>query len=119
MSNTSKILKLLKEKPLTSKEIAVELRLTENDARVYLNRLKKKKRIEVIDKKGRYKMYFISRKVNQEEINLINELYYDLANLYNFMKFKMKPAIEFSPEDLHFLEMIKDKIEQKELGDQD
>lgn len=118
MSNTSNILKLLEEKPLTSKEIAIKLGLTENDARVYLNRLKKKKRIEVIDKKGRYKIYSILKEVDQDKISLIADLKYDLSNLYNFMKFKMKPSIKFSPEDLSFLEKIKDKIEQKNLVDQ-
>ena len=34
------------------------------------------------------------------------------------MKFKMKPSIEFSPEDINFLEKIKDKIEQHNIVNQ-
>jgi len=119
MSKKEKILELLKQGPLTSKEIAEKLGFEKQETRIYLLRLKKATKIYSLEKRGRYNIYSLVEKISSKEKAIIQDLKYNLANLYNFMKFKMKPAIEFSHEDFHFLEMIKDKIEQKDLEDQD
>ncbi len=118
MSKKEQILELLKQKPLTSKEISDKLGFEEQETRTYLLRLKKANKIYSLEKRGRFNVYSIVEKIGSKEKAIIQDLKYDLANLYNFMKFKMKPAIEFSPEDITFLGKIKDKIEQKNLVDQ-
>ena len=115
MSKKEQILELLKQEPLTSKEISDKLGFEKQETRTYLLRLKKANKIYSLEKRGRFNVYSIVEKVGSKEKAIIQDLKYDLASLYNFMKFKMKPAIEFTPEDIHFLEKIKDKIEQKNL----
>lgn len=118
MSKKEQILELLRQEPLTSKEISTKLGFEEQETRIYLLRLKKANKIYSLEKKGRYYIYSIVEKIGSKDKAIIQDLKYDLANLYNFMKFKMKPAIDFSPEDIHFLEKIKGKIEQKNIVDQ-
>lgn len=114
MSKKEKILELLKEENLTSKEIAIKLQFKETETRVYLLRLIKEKKIKSIGKKGRFKIYSIIKKANSEELALIQELKFDLAHLYNLIKYKMiiRPEINLLPEDEIFLEKIKNKIEK-------
>jgi predicted ArsR family transcriptional regulator len=57
MTNKEKILELLKEKDLTIEDMAKALKLTENEIRVYINRLKAKDKVKSIGKRGRYKIY--------------------------------------------------------------
>ena len=118
MSKKEQILELLKQEPLTSKEISTKLGFEEQETRIYLLRLKKANKIYSLEKRGRFNVYSIVEKIGSKDKAIIQDLKYDLANLYNFMRFKMKPTIEFSPEDIHFLEKIKDKIEQKNIVNQ-
>ena len=118
MSKKEQILELLKQEPLTSKEISTKLGFEEQETRIYLLRLKKAIKIYSLEKRGRFNVYSIVEKIGSKDKAIIQDLKYDLANLYNFMRFKMKPTIEFSPEDIHFLEKIKDKIEQKNIVNQ-
>ncbi len=113
MSKKDQILDLLKQEALTSKEIAKKLDFEEQETRIYLLRLKNTNKIHVLEKRGRFNIYSIVEKIGSKEKAIIQDLKYDLANLYNFMKYKMKPAIEFTPEDLKFLERIKNRIEEK------
>lgn len=118
MSKKEKILELLKQKSLTSKEISDKLGFEEQETRTYLLRLKKANKIYSLEKKGRFNIYSIVEKIGSKEKAIIQDLKYDLANLYNFMKFKMKPVIDFTPEDIKFLEKIKEKIDKTNLLDQ-
>ena len=115
MSKKEQILELLRQEPLTSKEISTKLGFEGQETRTYLLRLKKANKIYSLEKRGRYNVYSIVEKIGSKDKIIIQDLKYDLANLYNFMKFKMKPGIEFSPEDIRFLEKIKDKIEQNNI----
>lgn len=114
MTKKERILELLKKENLTSKEIAIKLQFKETETRVYLLRLIKGKKIKSVGKKGRFKVYSIIKKVKSEEKALIQELKFDLAHLYNLMKYKMilRPEINLLPEDEIFLEKIKNKIEK-------
>lgn len=118
MSKKDQILELLKQETLTSKEISTKLGFEEQETRIYLLRLKKANKIFSLEKRGRFNVYSIVEKIGSKHKAIIQDLKYDLANLYNFMKFKMKPSIEFSPEDINFLEKIKDKIEQNNIVNQ-
>lgn len=116
MTKKDQILDLLRQESLTSKEIANKLNFEEQETRIYLLRLRKANKIHVLEKKGRLNIYSIVRETTKsKEKAIIQDLKYDLANLYNFMKYKMKPAIEFTPEDFNFLERIKKKIEKNNL----
>jgi len=115
MSKKEQILELLRQEPLTSKEVSTKLGFEEQETRTYLLRLKKANKICSLEKRGRFHIYSIVEKIGSKDKIIIQDLKYDLANLYNFMKFKMKPAIEFSPEDIRFLEKIKGKIEQNNI----
>lgn len=118
MSKKDHILDLLKQEALTSKEIAKKLDFEEQETRIYLLRLKNANKIHVLEKRGRFNIYSIVEKIGSKEKAIIQDLKYDLANLYNFMKYKMKPAIDFTPEDINFLENIKSKIDKTNLLDQ-
>jgi predicted ArsR family transcriptional regulator len=111
MTNKEKILELLKEKDLTIEDMAKTLKLTENEIRVYINRLKVKNKVKSIGKRGRYKIYSIKEPLTPEKKTKIQELLYDLSYLYNLMsnKMKLKEGIDFLPEDISILKKIKKK----------
>lgn len=117
MTNKEKILELLKEKDLTIEDMAKALKLTENEIRVYINRLKAKDKVKSIGKRGRYKIYSIKEPLTPEKKTKIQELLYDLSYLYNLMSNKMnlKEGMDFLPEDISMLKKIKEKIEKEDL----
>lgn len=74
--NKERILDLLKLESLTSKELAKELNLSDQDTRTYILRLKKENKINVIGKKGRYYVYksnFFGRKGIEPQITKTKE----------------------------------------------
>ena len=117
MGNKEEILKILSQEALTSEEIASKIGLTENEVRVYLNRLKKLNRIRVIDKKERYKVFAIVKPIDSKQLGVIQELKYFLSQLYYLLKFKfqVKPELFISEEDQNFLNKIKAIIEKNDF----
>ena len=107
MGHKESILKLLSDNKFTSKEIANYLNLSENAVRVYLNRLKKKKMIKVVDIKDRYMVY--EKSTPDEESAQIIELKLLLAYLLKLMnhKYERKKNVNLSDEDLKILTKIR------------
>lgn len=93
MSNKDKIFNLLQEKELTNKEIAKELDLSINEVRVYVNRLKKEKKVKSIGKKERYKIY---KTINKTiENNMKNRLLHDRIDKIQKENKELKNHIKF------------------------
>ena len=112
-SNTKKILALLQEENLTIHQISNKLKLSENDVRGYINRLKNNDFVYSIGKDGRYKIYTLRKHVSNEFIEKFQELLFNTLQLHNLIKYKMdfKKNITPAKEDLVFLDSIKERIE--------
>lgn len=117
MGNKENILKILAQESLTSEEIASKIGLTENEVRVYLNRLKKLNKISVIDKKERYKVFAIIKPIDSKHLGEIQELKYLLSQFFNLIKFKYekKKNIIHSEEDQQLIKKVKAIIEKNDL----
>jgi len=117
LTNKEKILKLLEHQNLTSNEIATKLNISEQDARTYLLRLKKKNKIYVVDQKGRFYVYSLNNNLDQKHLskNLhkrldhleeqINKL---IANTENeeFLT-KNNEFLDFNTNKMELLELMK------------
>ena len=112
-SNTKKILNLLQDENLTVHEISNKLKLSENEIRVYVNRLKNNDFIYSIGKIGRYKIYTVKKHVSVEFIEKFQELLFNAIQLHNLIKYKMdfKKNITPAKEDLVFLDSIKERFD--------
>ena len=73
MSKKEYILELLENKELTSQEISEQTKIPEDEVRVYLNRLKVKRLITDIGRKGRYIIY-TANSLELKRTNLIDKL---------------------------------------------
>ncbi len=77
MGKKEKILELLKEEVLTTKEISNHLNYQEGEIRVYINRLKKNGLIIEVGRKERYIMYSANKKaLERKRKDLIDKLVY-------------------------------------------
>ena len=87
--------------------------LSENDIRVYVNRLKNNDFVYSIGKNGRYKIYTLRKHVSVEFIEKFQELLFNAIQLHNLIKYKMdfKKNITPAKEDLVFLDSIKERID--------
>ncbi len=74
LSNKERILNLLKSKGLTSRQIAEKLKLSKQDTRTYLLRLKKENKIKTLGKKGRYYIYTAKMPLNTTGLSLKDEI---------------------------------------------
>ncbi|MHA1195775.1 MAG: ArsR family transcriptional regulator [Promethearchaeota archaeon] len=74
MSNKYKILEILKSQELTVKEISKQTKFSENEVRVYINRLKKDGLIREIGKKNRYKIYTAIKTVENTQDKILDKL---------------------------------------------
>lgn len=117
MGNKEKILELLSQENLTSEELANKSGLTENEVRVYLNRLRKLNKIRVIDKKERFKVYAIMKTIDSKKLAKIQDLKFILSKLYYLIKFKyqVKPELYLTQEDQNLLDQIKAIIEEDDF----
>ena len=117
MGNKVEILDLLSQESLTSYEIAQKIDLEESNIRVYLLRLKKANKIQVIDKKGRYKVYTTVKSPDPKLFAETQELKYNLNQLYALMthKFERKRELKLSRNDLILLKKIKNIINIEDI----
>jgi len=107
MGNKEKIFNLLQNKDMTTKEISQEINISENEARVYINRLKEKGRIKAVGKKERYKLYRIIEPIeNQDKLKIYEEI---IKKLVLSMK-KYKPDIKFSEEEFKSIKELMEEI---------
>lgn len=90
MGYKQQILVMLTKENLTSHQLSLKLGIDENNIRVYLNRLKDDKKIQVIDKKERYKVYSIVTYKNSKKDRDIQRLKYILNQFYILFKFKFE-----------------------------
>ncbi|MFX0070999.1 MAG: roadblock/LC7 domain-containing protein [Candidatus Hermodarchaeota archaeon] len=85
LSNKELILNLLKSEALNSKQIAKKLNLSEQDTRTYLLRLKKKDKIKILEKRGRYYVYTYKAPIYTEKphdfVDFQNEINKKFARL--------------------------------------
>lgn len=92
MGKKEQILTLLSQKDLTTKETASELDMSENEARVYINRLKKEERVKEIGKKERYKLYRAIDKSKdlEKENNILKQAILEFNKLMSYNKGNLK-----------------------------
>ena len=84
MSKRSKILELLAENELTTKEIQEKTGYDMDLIWQYINQFKKENKIEQIDKKGRFFVYTAIKKNSRENLSLLkfmNDFFKDNADV--------------------------------------
>lgn len=115
VSNTRRILNLLKNNSLTSDDIAETLELSKQDVRTYLLRLRNEDKVKVIGKTGRFYIYTyknpetnlkpISEELEHELIESISELSDKFYDIY-------KDALKMKDEYIESLEQSFDSKEE-------
>ena len=118
LSNKDRILHLLKSEALTSKEIADKLRLSKQDARTYLLRLKKEDKVKTLEKKGRYYIYTYKPAFSKDRISDKKENFREgVEILSSYVNFEKSFRNEIN-EKIAKLEAKINVISSKELGTQ-
>ena len=82
LSNKDRILNLLKTNSLTSNEIADKLKLSKQDTRTYLLRLKKEEKIKTLGKRGRYYIYTYKTPVDSEKSHIDRNMLVEVLKDY-------------------------------------
>ena len=115
MSNKQKILELVKQGDLTIEKIASELKITENETRTYINRLKSDALVKEIGKEGRYKIYTAiikEQKPENDELKTVLRVYHKMFETLISKHFSL--ISDNAPE---ILEYINSHEEFNKIGD--
>ena len=105
MTKKSKILELLTENNLTTKEIQEKTSYKLDLIQVYINQFKKANKVKKVDNNGKFAIYSaIKEESNNSQIKAL------LKQLYELMTNKMDFVKDINEKDLKLIDEIKEMI---------